>query len=129
MTPQRAAAYRELLKGAARLQQPARFIVSADGSVEDTRPPATPPIAPPKYAARLVREKRVRNRIAGGETIYASDGAGYVASNVTWNALTLRLAIPKVRGKAVRKAAKRERQRQMNGALRRQAAVEARAEF
>lgn len=105
----------------------ARFLVSADGSVEDTRPTG-PLVAPPKYGAVLVREKRIRNRIARGETIYAADGTGYVASNVTWNALTLRLAIPKLRGKAVRKAAKRERQRQMNGALRRQAAVEARAE-
>jgi hypothetical protein len=59
--------------------------------------------------------------------MYASDGTGYVASNVTWNTLTLRLAIPKVRGKAARKAAKRERHRVMNGALRQQAAAEARA--
>lgn len=125
MTPQHAAIHREWRKLEPLLQGP-RFVVSPDGVVEDTRPTG-PVVAPPKYGARLVREKRVRNRIAKGETIYATDGTGYVASNVTWNALTLRLAIPKVRGKAVRKAAKRERQRQMNGALRRQAAVEARA--
>jgi len=109
-----------------------RFVVGPTGEAVDRRPPAAPPVAAPKvlgrHARELQRERKVRNRIAKGETLYASDGTGYVASNVTWNALTLRLAIPKIRGKAARKALKRQRQRLANQKLRRQGELEARQE-
>lgn len=104
----------------------ARFIVDEAGLCTDVRPPAFAPAAPRKFGAQVMREKRIRTRIAKGETLYAADGTGYVASNVTWSSLTLRLAIPKVRGKAAHKAAKRERHRRANVELRRQAQAEAR---
>jgi hypothetical protein len=86
----------------------------------------------------LEREQAVRKRIADGETVYASDGVGYVRAMkkqddgtltpiVTPNTLTLRRAIPKIRGKATRKALKRERQRVANRTLRRQGELEAKA--